>query len=134
MLCQVRARDIDEHMVRADVEVGAFAGGNPACAIKDAGLPVRTMLPEPPALTGAEVALLLLCGVSMIFLKPLLSRARESMLTMSILIGMARFAVAVAPFCVSGSVGGGLGPETQLPGRLFSQGIVRAGALRFGAY
>jgi hypothetical protein len=116
-----------------NVEFGDFACGNPACAVTDAGLPIRTIVSESPALTGAEVALLLLCGVSMTFLKPMLSRSRTSALTMTILTGLARFPVAALHFWVSRLVGGSSGPVAQSSDQSFSQGITRAGSLHFGA-
>jgi hypothetical protein len=126
-------RDIGEHIVMTNVEFGDFACGNPACAVTDAGLPIRTIVSESPALTGAEVALLLLCGVSMTFLKPMLSRSRTSALTMTILTGLARFPVAALHFWVSRLVGGSSGPVAQSSDQSFSQGITRAGSLHFGA-
>ncbi len=47
-----------------------------------------TIMHRPPYVLGAEVALLLLCGVSMTFLLPLFSPLRATLLTMSIFAGL----------------------------------------------
>ena len=53
-----------------------------------AGMLDGTIMQKPPYLLGAEVALLLLCGVSMIVLLPLLSPLRAMLLTVSMVVGL----------------------------------------------
>ena len=53
-----------------------------------AGMMDGTIMQTPPYLLGAEVALLLLCGVSMTVLLPLLSPPRAMLLTVSMVAGL----------------------------------------------